>query len=437
MKKSNIIQSMGNEKRSALRISFVLFVAFFLTFTTTTVSAASTYITVEEFAKELAKEIGLKPADGSEESVYVNALIEKSIIKPEDFSSYKTDLTRTEAAVLLNRADEYLYGDTLDPKFVELTLEKRISDIGSIEEDKRLDVVKCYLKGFIKGYSNGKYSTDRKFKGNSRMSYDGALKCIAMLKDKSLRAKISPDGQLIRTTKLPKNADKYPYILASYPNEYYDGWKFMFEGVTASTYDTETNQWKVRKLEHFKEWAYPFEVDKSTDIPNFAELKAKMLDVWVEKARTNLKMIFNADYRTIDEEWVETVLKTDYTYGYGKMEENTKKWIEKYVERMKKNKTIIESDQIAIDGSSLYYYDGCYHLRTYVRYRILSSETVYENKTPYDTNDILYSSGHPICFSDFELSEWKECCFDIILGNYEVGNLGVMYVVFVEPFYIG
>jgi hypothetical protein len=162
-----------------------------------------------------------------------------------------------------------------------------------------------------------------------------------------------------------------------------------------------------------------------------------MLDVWVEKARTNLKMIFNADYRTIDEEWVETVLKTDYTYGYGKMEENTKKWIEKYVERMKKNKTIIESDQIAIDGSSLYYYDGCYHLRTYVRYRILSSETVYENKTPYDTNDILYSSGHPICFSDFELSEWKECCFDIILGNYEVGNLGVMYVVFVEPFYIG
>jgi len=442
MKKSkNIIQSTGNDKRFKLRIYLILcltlLVVFLLPFTTSTVKAASTYITVEEFAKELAEEIGLKPVDSSEESRYVKALIEKSVIQPNDFSSYTDYLTRADAGVLLNRADEYLNGDILDPKLVEQALEKRISDISSIEEDKRLDVVKCYLKGFIKGYNNGKYSANRKFKGNSKMSYDGALKCITMLKDKSLRAKISPDGQLIRTTNLPKNADKYPYILASYPNEYYDGWKFMFEGVTASTYNSETNQWEERKLEHYKEWAYPFEVDKSTDIPNFAELKDKMLDVWVEKARTHLETIFNADYRTIDEKWVETVLKTDYTYGYGRMQDNTKKWIEKYVERMKKNKTIIESSQIAIDGSSLYYYDGCYHLRTYVRYRILSSETVYENKVPYDTNDVLYLSGHPICFTNFELGKWKECCFDIILGNYEVGNLGVMYVVFVEPFYTG
>jgi len=425
---------MNNDKRKkGVLVVILLAIISFGSFIATEpwyVSAASKYIKPNEFIKALVEELDL-----SVDSNHVDAAIKAGIVKDgEEFSSY---LTRTEAAALLNRADEYLYGDTLDPKLVELTLEKRISDIRSIEEDKRPDVIKCYLKGFIKGYSNGKYSADRKFKGNIKMSYDGALKCIAMLKDRSLRAKISPDGQLIRTTNLPKNADKYPYILASYPNEYYDGWTFLFEGVTASTYDTETNQWKVRKLEHFKEWAYPFEIDKSTDIPNFAELKDKMLDVWVDKARTHLKTIFNADYRTIDEKWVETVLKTDYTYGYGKMEENTKKWIEKYVDRMKKNKTVIESDQIAIDGSSLYYYYGSYYLRTYVRYRVLSSEAVYENKTPYDTNDILYSSGHPICFNDFELGQWKECCFDICLGNYEAGNLGVMYVVFLEPFYTG
>jgi hypothetical protein len=40
---------------------------------------------------------------------------------------------------------------------------------------------------------------------------------------------------------------------------------------------------------------------------------------------------------------------------------------------MKKNKTIVESSKVAVDGSSLYYYNGRYILRVYVKYRIKSS----------------------------------------------------------------
>ncbi|MDF2486725.1 MAG: hypothetical protein K0R46_2893, partial [Herbinix sp.] len=196
-----------------------------------TVVAATNYISIEEFAKALAEKVELSPVTGAQGSGYVNALIEKSIIKEGDFTSYTGDLTRGDAAVLLNRADEYLYGDILDPKLVQTALEKRISDIKKISEAKRMDVVKCYLKGYITGYNNGTYSTDREFRGGNKITKSGALNCIKMLKDKTLRAKLSPDGQLIRTTKLPKYAKNYPYILASYPNSYYD-WKFKFERST-------------------------------------------------------------------------------------------------------------------------------------------------------------------------------------------------------------
>lgn len=394
-------------------------------------SAASKYIKPEEFIKSLVKELKL-PVDN--DNSYVDAAIKAGIVKEDDkFSSY---LTRAEAAVLLNRADEYLYGDTLDPELVTLALEKRISDIKSIDENMRLDVVKCYLKGFIKGYSNGKYSTDREFRGNSKISRTGALDTVKMLKNKSLRAKISPDGQLIRTTKLPKYADKYPYILASFPNEYYD-WKFRFEDATREKYDYDLGKFVEVPLKRYEDYAYPTEMDKTTNIKNFSEIRDQNIDIWVEKARVHLETIFNADYRTIDDEWVETLLKTDYQYGYSVVSNKKRENIESYVKRMKENKTIVESDIIALDKSSLYFYNGDYYFRVYVKYRIKSSKMVYEN-VPYQNNNLIYTRDL-LWFKNFNTGEWRECCFDIALTAYEdrdKGNLGVLYALLREPFYI-
>ncbi|MGB4659063.1 MAG: hypothetical protein WBI07_07780, partial [Mobilitalea sp.] len=164
------------------------------------------YITVEEFVKALVEVVGLEPSQGNEGSEEVDILIEKGIIKEGDFTSYTKNLTRGDALVLLNRADEYLNKDAIDAALIQKVIDKRISDITKVSEIKREDAAEAYLKGFMKGYTNGEYCTDRKLKLTSKITKAGALESIRMLTNKKLRAKISPDGQLIRTTKLPKYA---------------------------------------------------------------------------------------------------------------------------------------------------------------------------------------------------------------------------------------
>ena len=401
-----------------------------------TAEASTKYITVESFVTYITKELGLSSVSGKERSGYVNALIEKGIIKTGDFTSYTKYLTRGDAALLLNRADEYLYGDTLDAELIDLALDKRISDIGIIKESKRIDVVKAYLKGFIKGYSNGNYSTDRTLKVSSKITKTGALDCIKLLKGKTLRAKISPDGQLIRTTKLPKYAKNYPYILASYPNSYYD-WKFCYEGVTRTRFSEKTGKMEDVPFYYITDYASPADVDKTTRIDNFAEVKKERLDIWVNKVKTHMESIFNVDYRTIGKEWIDTVSAVHYTYGYWMMEEQTRKRLENFVANMKGNQTIVESSNVAVDGSSLYYFDCRYYLRVYVRYRIMLSKTQYKPMELYDDNNIFYTN-YPINFIEFDIGEWKECCYDVALTNYtndEKANLGVLYALLTEGAY--
>jgi hypothetical protein len=148
-----------------------------------------------------------------------------------DFTSYSKALTRGNLLVLVNRADEYLHGDTVKAELVKTVIKKRISDISKVTALKKEDVAKGFIKGFLKGYSNGSYSADRELKVNNKILKKDALTILKMIKNKSLRAKISPDGQLIRTTNLPNNAYMFPYILASYPNRYYEA-ELKFEGIT-------------------------------------------------------------------------------------------------------------------------------------------------------------------------------------------------------------
>ncbi len=401
------------------------------------VEAATTNISVGYFSKLLGKEIGITAKDNTNIS-YVNALMEKGIIKEGDFLSYTDWLTRGDAMLLLNRADEYLYGDNLDPELVQTAIDKRISDISKVKENKRADVVKAYLKGYVKGYSNGEYSTDRLMKVEDKISKSAALGYLKMIKKKSLRSKISPDGQLIRTTNLPKSADKYPYILASYPNEYYD-WEFLYQGATRTRYNPVAGRMEDVPYVYLEEYSSPVDIDKMTRIENFSEVKNEMLDIWVNKVRVHMENIFNVDYRTINQDWIDTVAAANYTYGYWGMEDQTRARLEKYIVKMKKNMTKIESSKISVDGSSLYYFNGDYYLRVYVRYRINSSKDIYKSKEFYEEidNNLIYTS-YPISFNDFELGEWKECCFDVALTNYKIEdrkNIGIFRAIIAEKFY--
>lgn len=420
----------------SLILSFVMVFTAFYVIPTKKAEAATEYITVETFARYIAQKLELTPVKGSTSSKYVNALLKEGIIKEDDFTSYKGNVTRGDALVLLNRADEYLYGDTLEDNLVELVIEKRISDISQVKKSKREDVAKAYLKGYMKGYSNGEYTSDRTMKVKDKISKSGAIGCIWMLKDTSKRAKISPDGQLIRTTKLPKNANMFPYILDSFPNDYYN-WIIRYEKASRTQYNPVTDRMENKPYVYLEEYASPADVDKITYVENFAELKQEKLDIWVNKVKTHVECIFNVDYRTIGQEWIDKVASVNYTYGYGTMEEQTRDRLLNYVNKVKEEKTVIELDKVALDGSSLYFFNGDYYLRIYVRYRIVSTENSYKGGSFYEKNSLFYTST-PLHLNDIKLGEWEEACFEVTLTNYSTRdrqNIGVFRADLLEYYY--
>ena len=396
--------------------------------------ASSLKITISEFAEELVKELGT----ASEGITAIDVLMSSGIIKTDEFKDYSKNLTRGDMLMLLSRADDYLYNTVIDDKLIEEVIEKRIYDIGKISKDKREDVAKGFIKGLMKGYSNGKFSGNRNLKLINKITKEGAMASLKMLKDKSLRAKISPDGQLIRTTNLPKYAKYFPYILASYPNAYYD-WQFAYEG--QARVNPETG--KRTPYKYLEEYASPVDIDRITDFENFKEVKEQYVDEWVNKVQTYMECVFNVDYRTIDDEWVNKLLSADYSHVNKDAEKITKDEIKHYIWRMKENKTIVESSTIAIDKSSLYFYDGSYFLRTYVKYRIVSSnekygadvdKLIYEN--PY--GKILYTSFPLVCLNKFTTGEWKEGYFEVELSwrdKKSPENIGVFYAILDELLY--
>ncbi|MBH1942546.1 hypothetical protein I5677_16765 [Mobilitalea sibirica] len=389
-------------------------------------SAASKYIKTDDFINAIVDELKLPVEKNTNES-YISTAAAAGLIKDGEIKSYSDYLTRTDAALLLNRADEYLYGDTLDPDLINLALEKRISDIKSIQASKRTDVVKCYLKGFIKGYSNGDYATDREFRGDKKITRSGALGCIKLIRNKSLRASISPDGQLIRTTNLPKNSDLFPYILASYPNKYYE-WELKYQTISRLNPD--------KKMKSLFDYAAPVDIDniKDDSYSDFGFLRKERINEWVENARKHLELVFNVDYRTIDDKWIEDVLKTNYQYGTD-YEWFPRKKIDNYIKKMMPNKTIVEYKKIAIDGSTLYYYNHSFYMRVYVKYRIISSEDVSipDGNTPlskWSYDKILLNNGYAD-IGGFSLGDWKEGYYNIQLDDYNsTGNIGVLCVDF-------
>ena len=434
---SQLWKGLLYSRKSHQIISMVLvgIMMFFIIATTPEQNAyaSSKYITLEKFCEEIAKELGLSKVKGTEKSGYVNALIKAGILKEGEYKSFSGHLYRGDAALLLNRADEYLYGDYLEEDLVQVAIEKRISDINSVKKSKREDIAKAYLKGYMKGFSNGKYSTDRKLGLKNKFVAKDALNCIKMLKDSSLRAKISPDGQLIRTTNLPKNAHLFPYILSSYPNDYYE-WLMEFEGVNA------VRNGKKYELQSMVDYITPADIRRNPFEENFGEFLDENLDTWVEKVRTYMEYAFNVDYRTIGEEWLEGILKTHAYYQTRTYEDNARKRLTRYIEDVKKYKTIVEYDKIAVDGSSLYYYNDGYYLRTYVRYRIVSTEV----PSDMDTNTLSRDKWHnKIIFTNyiadlrgFIVGEWREGHYDIRLTDMRQGSgMGVSQAIFMDPIF--
>ena len=499
---------------------FMILIALVLTMGTISSgqrAEAASSIKVEDYIKYIVQQMKWQ-TDGTSEQPYIDAAMEKGILKEGDFKDYTTYLTRTDAAVIANRLDEYInqkygypqdvyeflrdctlfegrlfyntegklypkgatretypeenfheeavmpilgeyfkndnwkdrglrtvyeyrrdYDGNIVRRYMEVglipdnkellgteslsknseilkawniikdgerkvaaVLEKRISDINDIPKSKREAVASIVAKGIIKGFSNGKYVQNREFRGDNNITAKGAKDVIQLVLNPEKRALISPDGQLIRTTNLPKNAKDYPYILECFPNEFYEmKYSFMFL--------TDYLSGEIKR----DEYAYPREINYDYLYDNFyyhqMELnmdKYEHYDTALLKVERYLQHIFNVDYRTVDDKWKEGLASSFHSY---KKDWRIDLWIDNYIEGMKKNKVIVESERIAVEPSAIYDSRGFLYVRTYVKYKITAKNV------NVDPGELIYDASSLI--KNIKNGEWRYGYFDIVISS--------------------
>ena len=374
------------------------------------VKAETNYVKIETFIRQLVQAMKLD-VDSIVKEPYIDAAQKAGILKSDQFTDYEGYITTTDAAVLLNRADEYLNKSSLDEKLYKAVLENRISDIKQIPKEKRGDVAKVVAKGIIKGYSNGKYIQNRSFKGNEYFTKTDAKVTLIRLMNPSKRAKLSPDGQLIRTTNLPKNAKDYEYILESFPNSFYEK-KFRYQ--RAKFY------YEPKEL---VDYASPVKVIKSMNHLTIEDGKMIYLNDWTDKVRLNLSTRLNVDYRIIEKNntWLNNLSSTYYLFEKAELNKPLFDDIKEYIAFVKKNKVKIESEIISVEPSTLYLLGG-YNMRVYAKFKVTSPN--------FDKikDDIIFY-GYASNTKPLKEGKWMECVFDIELGTKNGSSKGRDYAV--------
>ena len=397
-------------KNKGIRLLLILVILTTTLLNPFKVKAEPQYVKAGTFIRQLVQAMKLE-VDKTSKLPYVDAALKAGILKANQFTDYEGYITTVDAAVLLNIADEYLYKDALDEKLYKVVLEKRISDIKKISKEKRGDVAKVVAKGIIKGYSNGKYIQNRAFKGNEYFTKEDAKVALIRLMNPSKRAKLSPDGQLIRTTNLPKNADKYEYILECFPNSFYEK-KFR--------YQRTKYHYKPKEL---VDYANPVKVIGAMRSLTVIDGKMTYLNDWTDKVRLNLSTRLNVDYKTIEKNntWLNNLSSTYYLFEKADLNKPLIDDIKEYIAFVKKNKVKIESEIISVEPSTLYYSTG-YYMRVYAKFKVASPN--------FDKikDDIIFY-GYRADKKRLEEGNWMECVFDILLGTKNGNSKGRDYAV--------
>lgn len=383
-------------------------------------TAAIKGITAEEYIKQLVIATKLK-VDTTVQDPYIAAAIASGLVVEGEFTNYKNTINRTDAAVLTSRADELLNGKEYSEKlYYEIIQKNRISDLNKITKEKQGDVVKVFLKGLMVGNSNGSYSQNRSFKGNQKLTKSEMTDTIKRLTKKNSRYKISPDGQLIRTTRLPKNYKKFEYILASFPNSFYEK-KFLFE----------TTNWGKTPT-YLEDYCTPKDL-KKTKFENFyseykmSDVLEKYQDKWCEKVEQNLYYRLNFDYRTVNKDWINGLRQTYSIYDYEELDSKYDNAIKQYVKIAKANKVAIKTSKISVEPSSMYHCSGTgIVVRCHVRFKITSATKFYSADSG-DQRLMIY--GSYIYLKNLKKNTWYEADFDIGLSGVSASETGSGYAV--------
>lgn len=429
---------MKNFIKKALLILLTILMVGESSITSITASAASkdSKITVNEYLKLLSGATKIE-VNSTDKNPYVAAALKGGLIKEGEFTSYNGSIKKEDAAVIANRADELLHGTTYDEDlYKQIKTKKRLSDLGSVTKSKQDSVIKVFSKGIMIGASNGLYTHSRKFNGKEALTTSEAKALVARVKTPSKRRKLSPDGQLIRTTNLPKGNKKqtfpkptkelpyqikhyptykdYPYILESFPNAFYENIFLYSRGISG------------KKKVELKDYASPVKLLKKKYFNEergylLKDVLDNHLDDWTKKAEVNLKTRLNVDYRKIDNEWINKLRKTYYVYGDAASDKSRTNDIKEYVTKVKKNKVIVKGT-VSVEPSTLYYDNG-YYMRAYIKFKVVNAANMNVKK-----EDLIYDG---IMFlPDIKKGKWVEAYVDVPFGSANGYSSGKDYAVY-------
>lgn len=312
--------------------------------TTETTTIGKNQISIKDFASQVQKVTG------------------KDVLKNAGIKNTAAATTNEIAAYLLNEADSAVNGGENSYNYDLYGYVKyfnRISDIRNAGDKYKESLYKCFTKGIMVGKSNGTYSSTRKFLPKTKITKDEAKKMINRLKNKGKRFKLSYDGQVLRIINLPKNYKDYPYILASFPNSYY-----------------EKKMWYTKQ--RTKKDKTPAQTAKI--------LSDEDKDMICAKIKKNVELRLNVDYRkTFTSKW-----KSDLMNTY--IDTNKQKSVNAYIKAAKARKVVVSSGEVIVDPSSLWlreYGTTCY-ARVYVKFRVKSGK-IPSAKSKYQ-NEVIYGS---------------------------------------------
>lgn len=313
--------------------------------TTETTTIGKNQISIKDFASQVQKVTG------------------KDVLKNAGIKNTAAATTNEIAAYLLNEADSAVNGGENSYNYDLYGYVKyfnRISDIKKADDKYKESLYKCFTKGIMVGKSNGTYSSTRKFLPKTKITKDEAKKMINRLKNKGKRFKLSYDGQVLRIINLPKNYKDYPYILASFPNSYYE---------------KKMNISKQRTKE-----------DK-TPAQTAKILSDEDKNMICAKIKKNVELRLNINYKkTFTSKWKSDLMGTYF-------DNNKQKSVNAYIKAAKGRKIVMTSGDVIVDPSSLWLCrNGVVYGRVYVKFRVkngnipsakseLQNEVIYGNYT--------------------------------------------------------
>lgn len=350
--------------------------------------------------------------------------MEMGLLTKEESRLLEKPLTNEWAAVLANRGDEWLHGTKFDEQLYDIVIQKkRISDLDTVSFANQSAVVKAFIKGLMAGSGNGVCSKDRSIGGKENIKRSQADLLLKRVASRVKRFSLSPDGQVIRTTGLPANYKDYPYILESFPNQYYEA-PFHYQ------------TWKAfSKPVELKNYASPARVGEMAFDKKGTTCRTvmdKYLDQWCEKVENNIRLRFHVDYRTINNQWISDLRETYYLFPDGEANKKETNAIKDYVKKVKKNKVIVEAAKVTAEPTGFYFSDG-YLIRVYVKFRVLSGPVIMASGrqkkyggaelTELVYSDLTYVEG-------FKKGQWMERYFDVEIGTRNFASNGSDYGVY-------